>query len=259
MNRSNILLNKHSLLLVLIASTLLFGCTPKITQVKQETSQYRLSTKESTADSLTTLVIAPYKKQLDLDLSKIIATSEQAMEKGFPEGLLGNFASDACLIRSNEILNSTRKIQADFCFLNNGGLRSALPKGPIAKSKIFELMPFENELVCLVLSGETTKQLLDFIAAKGGMPVSGLRMEIKEKQASNVKVNGIIFDDKKEYKIITSDYLASGGDDLGFLSNAKEKIILNEKVRDAIIQYLEDETKKGKTIHVAIEGRITKP
>lgn len=243
-----------ALFLFLIISS----CTPKSTITKTETSQYRMTADISQGDSLTLTEIQPYKKTIDADLSAVIAVSEQPLEKATPEGLLGNLVADACMSKSKEYFSKIENGRVDFCFLNNGGLRNSLPKGDINKKKIFELMPFENELVILELDGVRTKQLFDFMANKGGMPVSGARFVIKNNLASEITVQNAHLDTSRTYFISTSDYLAGGGDDMFFLSGAKSKKYLNLKVRDAIIEYLTDENKKGNKINVSLDGRVSK-
>ena len=51
----------------------------------------------------------------------------------------------------------------DFCLLNNGGLRTSLPQGNITRRKIFELMPFENELVVVTISKEKMTDLKAYL------------------------------------------------------------------------------------------------
>ena len=54
----------------------------------------------------------------------------------------------------------------------------------------------------------------------------------------------------------TSDYLANGGDNLSFLSDAEKKISTGMKLRDLLIKYLEEKNKKGEKLSAKIEGRI---
>ena len=242
-------------LLCFMLLLLLISCSPKISLEKSEHVQYRMDSGTQEVDSVIIREIEPYKKVIDSELSSVIGVSEQKMEKAQPEGLLGNFVADLCLKKAKERKSSAR---IDFCFLNNGGLRTGLPKGDITKKKIFELMPFENELVLITFNGGIARQLFDFMANKGGMPVSGAAYVIGKKNAEGIVIGGAAFDSTREYTAVTSDYLAGGGDDLGFLAGAKEKVYLDLKVRDAIIEYITDENKKSHTIKVSLDGRVSK-
>ena len=118
-------------------------------------------------------------------------------------------------------------------------------------------MPFENEMVIVTLSGETTGKLLDFIAAKGGVPVSGLKLTLRDTLVVSALINGVPFDKSKSYKVVTSDYLANGGDNLSFMADALNKEIPHVKLRDAFINNLAERNQQGKKLTAKIEGRIT--
>lgn len=205
-------------------------------------------------DSVIKSEILPYKAKMDKEMNVPLAVSEQAMMKGQPEGVLGNFSADAVLKMSREYCKDSCNV--DFCVLNNGGLRNPLPKGTITRYDIFSLMPFENEMVVLTMKGNDMKDLFDFIANKGGMPVSGFRMKIKNQMASDIMIGDKPFDITKSYTVVTSDYLAGGGDNMVFFSNASRKFSPNKKIRDAIIEYLTKENSKGNTIAIKKDGRI---
>ncbi|MBL7915787.1 MAG: 5'-nucleotidase C-terminal domain-containing protein [Bacteroidia bacterium] len=207
-------------------------------------------------DSVLIREIDPYKSKMLEIMSEILAVSAQPLEKGQPESLLGNFVADACYERANLVISEQGKLKADFCVLNNGGLRSALPQGNITLKNCFELMPFENELVMLTLSAQSTQDLLNYIASKGGVPVSNLQMKISGSTAESVLIDGKPVDYKKEYFVLTSDYLANGGDDMKMFQNpiAIEKTGL--KVRDAIVEHLRSLPKQPFTAKA--DGRISR-
>ena len=69
-------------------------------------------------------------------------------------------------------------------------------------------------------------------------------------------VNGAPFDSTKVYKAVTSDYLANGGDQYFFLSDSKKEY-LNLKIRDVVIQYMQQQSKEGKTITASLDKRIS--
>ncbi len=117
-------------------------------------------------------------------------------------------------------------------------------------------MPFENELVQLTLDGPATRQLINFIADKGGMPVSGITFIIKDKEPFNIYIRQRPFDPEQSYKVVTSDYLANGGDELHFLANNIKRVDTGVKVRDVLIEYLKEKNKEGKILSARIEGRI---
>ena len=185
------------------------------------------------------------------------------MDVGSPEGTLGNFIADLSLFTLNN-LNENLNLKADFCILNNGGLRTPINKGPITRRKIFEVMPFENELVVLKLNSNQLHELLKFIieksyqsnSRKAGVPVSGIRLRISDNKITRGFVNTKELDYNKSYSVLTTDYLANGGDHMNFFKSCKEKIPTGILLRDAIIHYIEDINKSNIKVDAALDGRI---
>jgi 2',3'-cyclic-nucleotide 2'-phosphodiesterase (5'-nucleotidase family) len=209
-------------------------------------------------DSTQWQIISKYTEKLDEDMNRVLVYSEHAMEKGSPEGKLNNFVADLVLYFGNQLYHSKDNKSIDFCLLNYGGLREALPQGEITHARVFEMLPFENEMIVLTLESQYVEELFDYLArANTGMPVSGLRLIIKNKKPVDVLIQGETFDPSRNYKILTSDYLASGGDNMVFLTKPLEFEMLGMKVRDAIIKHMEDTHAKGEMISAQLDGRIS--
>jgi 2',3'-cyclic-nucleotide 2'-phosphodiesterase (5'-nucleotidase family) len=242
---------------LLVLSLLTASCSHSSQITKVESKDYQFSnTTYNDIDSTIYKAILPYKESMAADMNKVLAESEEALTKGTPESKLGNFFSDALLEIASLKYTPEDGLPIDFAFFTNGGLRSSLPKGNITKGNVFELMPFENELVVLSLNGTLAKKLFSYIASKNGVPVSKLRLQIKGTEAVNISVNGYPFDSTKIYKTLTSDYLANGGDQLFFLTEAKrENLIL--KVRDVLIEYMEVKNKRGEKLTARLDKRIS--
>lgn len=201
-------------------------------------------------------LIDPYKSVLDNEMNEVLILSKAEAVKGQPESSLGNLIADITLNESNNILEKKNLPAADICMLNNGGLRTSLPEGKITVGKIFELMPFENEIVILTLSGEKTAGLFNYIAKSNGMPLAGATLTIVDEKPEQILIGGKAFDPSKTYRVATSDYLAGGGDKMRFFSEPMAYQVLNVKLRDAIINYMRVENKKGNTLNPKTDGRI---
>ena len=241
----------------LLVFFLLVSCKPVYVIQKTEQSEYILSDTSNTAiDSSIYTLILPYKENVVRTMSTVLVESETSLERGLPESKLGNFVADACLSEALKIYYPSDGRQADFTFFNNGGLRRALPKGKITLGDVYELMPFENQLVVLSISGKLVKKIFNFIASKEGAPISGARFQIKDHEAVNITIKNEPLDTTKTYKALTSDYLANGGDSFDFLIDVLRENV-NLKVRDALIQNLSLAGKEGKKINVSLDGRIS--
>ncbi|HNW69475.1 MAG TPA: 5'-nucleotidase [Bacteroidales bacterium] len=207
-------------------------------------------------DSVSIKIIVPYKEQLDAQMNEVIAYSDVAMKKSLPEGLLNNFTADVVLKMGNSYLKKLNKDTASICLLNTGGLRCDIPKGSITVRNIFELMPFENEMVAVTINGKNAKKMFNFIAKKGGMPLSGAFMSIESDTAKLITLNNAAFDITKDYTVITSDYLALGGDDMTFFGSPVSYVPMTVKIRDVLIEYLKAETAKDNTVSSKLDKRI---
>ncbi len=206
-------------------------------------------------DSTIYKAMSPYKKAHDEQMYAVIAKSEDALVKADVESTLGNFFCDAVIFETKKLLGKDSAI-LDVAIFNKGGLRNSLPKGNITIGNVFELMPFDNEVVLLKLSGAQFKDMCYKIVEKGGIPIGGMRMTMKGTTPTDITIKGKPFDETKDYWVVTSDYLANGGDSYNFFKNAKERKVMNALLRNVIINYCEDITKMEQTIKPTLDGRI---
>ncbi|WP_353720511.1 5'-nucleotidase [Dyadobacter sp. 676] len=237
---------------VLLASLgLPASCRKHLVITKSEYKQYGID-RQVGADSAIIRYYQPYKDKMQKEMDRVVGQTEAALTKPpEPETLMGNFFADAIL---REGLKKDPAIQ--FALATKGGLRTTFPKGNITVSHVYELMPFENELVVLKLSGGDVRQVVDFIARKGGEPVAGIRMKIRDGRAYDVTIGGQPFDSTQTYHVLTYDYLADGGDELECLRHPLERREINQRVREALFEYIGDLTRQGKKITARLDGRI---
>lgn len=250
--------NTFRLLIILCSFvSILFSCQPKYSKlVKAERAYVIINDSTTTSDARFDSLIAPYKRIIDAEMNEVLIISETPIVKEQPEGALGNMVADIVLKKTMDKLPINIQEEPIFCILNNGGLRTSLPQGEITRKKIYELMPFENEIVVLTLTYENTQELMNYIARSGGVPVAGIKMGIQKNEAVNIFVNGNPFDKNKNYKIVTSDYLAEGGDKMFFFKNPVNKEIMSLKIRDVLIEHMKEEHKKGNTLNPKKDGRV---
>jgi 2',3'-cyclic-nucleotide 2'-phosphodiesterase (5'-nucleotidase family) len=140
--------------------------------------------------------------------------------------------------------------------VNYGGLRASLPQGNITIGNVFELMPFENEVVLIKVSGMSIRMMADKIAERGGEGISGIILGIREFKVSTLKIGGKPVEPDLDYWLVTSDYIANGGDQMSMFKNPIERINTKLKLRDVLIQTLSDRYKKEGIISVKEDGRI---
>jgi len=202
-------------------------------------------------------IILPYRTKLMNDMEQVLCISKDVLFGGRPESPLTNFCADLILQESDSIcLKRYPEIRMSVSMVNRGGLRVPIPKGEVKVQNMFELMPFENEIVFLKLSGVEMRQFIDHMASRGGEGVAGMRFGIKDDKGFNLEIQGKPIDDAKNYWLVTSDYIANGGDGFEILNSIKERISTGVKFRDMFIDHLRSLGKKEITIEAKADGRI---
>ena len=207
-------------------------------------------------DSVAIRLIRPYKVQIDREMNAVLIQSDAEAVKGMPEGPLGNLVCDLVLSQVGEYA-SAKGLKPDFVLLNNGGLRTSLPSGSISLGKVFELMPFENEVVAVTLSATKTMECLNYIARSKGMPVAGLKAVLTDSTCTQIEIQGKPFDPNRSYVVITSDYLAYGGDKMRFFANPENYQLLGVKLRDLLVEGMTSLNREGKTLQPKKDRRLT--
>lgn len=203
-------------------------------------------------DSVFLNQLKPFKSKLDEMMNEVIGYAEVNMSAHKPESLLSNLSSDIYRKKASEITGE----KIDLAISNMGGLRTQIPMGPITIGRIYQLLPFENELVVLYIQGRDLKELTGLFAKMGGQGVSGLKMGILNGDAVDVLINGQALDENKTYSVATNDFLAKGGDLMVQLTRFVKKIDTGITVRQVFIDYIREENKKGNKIHPVLENRI---
>ena len=231
----------------------LYSCSQKTSITKIQESHYVVNKNE--IDSSIYKAMLSYKKTHDEQMYAVIAKSEGALVKSDIESTLGNFFCDAVIYETKKLLGKDSSM-LNVAIFNKGGLRNSLPKGDITIGNVFELMPFDNEVVLLKISGNQFKDMCFKIVEKGGIPIGGMSLVMKGSTPTDIMVNGKPFDETKEYWVVTSDYLANGGDSYNFFKNPIERRFTKVLLRNMIINYCEDITKREQTIKPKLDGRI---
>ncbi|TNF39477.1 MAG: hypothetical protein EP310_10490 [Bacteroidetes bacterium] len=252
-------MNRHFSKLLLITWVIcIISCKPNLVLTDVKTTNLMVAEKESALDSQIVFQYLPYKRILEKDMKRVISYSEKEMVKGKPESGLTNLLADLLLEEGQkEAVRMNLQIEPVVSFFNYGGIRTWLPKGEITVGKIFELMPFENEMVFIQLTGEQLQQFYDIVAENGGSSVGGVRFIISNGKAKNIMIDGEMLDSASKYWMVTNDYAANGGDDLVVFTQRLELLSSGKKIRDIIISNFEERKINGVNLTENLDGRIT--
>ncbi len=251
------------LTIVLLASS---GC--KDYQLTRTESRSTKIDQNLATDSISEAVISSYRSGIDSLMNEVLNFAPTTLTKDSPEGTLGNWCSDAAFNATKKWVASNSDmtgIGVDFTLLNNGGLRAPIDSGEVTVGDMYQLMPFENELVLLELSGQRMQELISYVyertmigGRKGGVPVSSaFNMVIDSaKNTLSVTINGKEFDKNRTYWVSTSDYLANGGDDMHFFAKPLQQYNCEVKLRDLFISTARAHKRSGVPVNAKKEGRI---
>lgn len=193
-----------------------------------------------------------YRSEVQVLMSEVIGFAAVDLRRGKPEAPLNNFVADLMLKRGQKEFAGP----VDAALTNEGGLRVDIPAGPITLGKIFEVMPFENELVVLELTGSQLITLAKEIGEAGGEPVAGMRLEFLDNVLERCIIRGKSAIGDSLYHLVTTDYLSSASRNRFKILSQTPRTLLGITVRDAIIDEIKERHKSGQPITAQVDGRI---
>lgn len=204
-------------------------------------------------DPAAAALIKPYRDQVASQMAEVLGTAPVALTKGSGESALVNFVGDLQRLEAGRALGKA----VDLGLVTTGAVRAPLPAGPITLENVFELMPFENDLVVMELPGETLHQLFVFAALKK-LPISGATYAVgADRQPTDIRIGGQPFDPRapRRYTLATSDYLAGGGDNLDAFRGLPFRTT-GLRLRNVIAEHIRQLTKAGRPVEARVEGRV---
>jgi 2',3'-cyclic-nucleotide 2'-phosphodiesterase (5'-nucleotidase family) len=108
---------------------------------------------------------------------------------------------------------------ADIATHNNAGIRDGLPQGLVNYGQLYAVLPFDNQLMAMDLTGKQVLEILEHSVSyqAGRLQVAGLafRFDMSRPAGNRVleaTIGGQPLDPARVYRMVTIDYLASGGD-----------------------------------------------
>lgn len=213
-------------------------------------------------------VVAKYKELLDQLEVLVGATSVplDALSKSVrtKETDIGNFIADAYC----------DAVDAEIGFVNGGSIRADLSytPGPLTKRDVLSMLPFNNPIIKIEISGKTLMEVLEHSVARsredgepGRFPqISGLKFtfdlnKLPGQRITTASVGGKAIESGKTYTLATSDFLVSrGGDGYTMFKGAKILIAADKAPKDSDVFEKAIRESPNSTIAPRVEGRITR-
>ena len=181
--------------------------------------------------------LTPYLKDAKVRRAEklgVDVTSE--VRRGYDqESALGNLFADLML----EVFP-----RADIALMNGGGVRGNLPAGPLTYGGVFEMMPFDNRFATATMSVAELRHVLEknlSAQKKGGIfSTAGLTATIacdaNGRAAATLLRTGVALKDSDEVTVVSTDFVALGGD--GGLGIAEARVVVDEgePVRERLVE-----------------------
>ena len=183
-------------------------------------------------------VIAPLAAEIKATFDLPLVKAPQGLFRGRrgEENLLGYWVADMMRQAAQTALG----VPVRFAITNAGGLRSNLRAGQLKVADIFELMPFENELVVVELTGAEILQVVrEGILRRGGEPCSGVIAKVggspDQGTISITWADGNAIDPREVVKVATTDYLYGGGDSIPTLKTGRKPFTTGLTLRQLLL------------------------
>lgn len=214
-------------------------------------------------------MLGKFKEPLREISEKVIGRTSVALEGEradirSKETNLGNILTDAMVEKANE------SVKTHIAIHNSGGIRTSIPKGDITLGQVLTVLPFENSMVVLKVTGEELWQALENSVSDAEVgegkfaQVSGVKFKydsnaLPGKRVWQVEVktdNGYEkVDLKKSYHVATVSFLADGGLGYTMFKRAKDEGRITE-LFIADFEVLASYLKKHSPVKPQVEGRI---
>jgi len=202
-------------------------------------------------------LIAPFKNHIDQEMDSVLAYAPHTLtKKDTPYNTaIGNMMADAVFELANPVFQKRTQYPFHAVLLNHGGIRASLNEGNVTTRTAYTIMPFENEIVVVELSGKQVKDMFKYLEKGVAHPISGMTIELDQQgELKDARIQGWEIEDNETYFIATTDYLQNGGDRMNFFAKPISILHLDYKMRNVLIDYF----KKNDTIAPVADQRFFK-
>ncbi|MEA2021599.1 MAG: 5'-nucleotidase C-terminal domain-containing protein [Candidatus Caldatribacteriota bacterium] len=180
-----------------------------------------------------------YNKDMEPVLGKILGKTTVALDHDRYAGpsLLGEWTC--------EIMKDAAGVQ--IAMTNGGGLRTDIPAGEITSGKLYEVMPFDNTLYTMKLSGADVKANIEHGILNediGWVQIAGVKAVYDPEAEAGNRIVSMVLEDgnpvemDEYYTVVTNDFMFTGGDKYNF-ENSKDGLNTFIPIRDAMMEAVE--------------------
>lgn len=182
---------------------------------------YQLSELPRVQDPAMERFLKPIFKNIDSKYNEILAVNNQMLTNDRNgESRVGDLFMD--LLKNG--------FKADVALYNGGAIRDTLPSGRVTVRDLLKIFPFDSTIYTAEVKGSDLRQVLEHgignndisrLRFSGLQIIADIRRGEGQRISSATFSDGSILDDEKYYKIVSNDFMFSGGDGFYSLKNAR--------------------------------------
>jgi len=186
-----------------------------------------------------------YEEKAKAIMEEVVGHSPVALVRQEGESSIGNLLADSFRAFT----------QADLALYNQGGMRADIPAGPVTMAKVFEVMPFSNQVMTTDLTGQQVEILFDYLAARGGGDaISGAQFRISSGKVRDILIGGRPLQLHQTYRVAANEFMMAGGDKFEVLTQGKN-VRSHGLDRQALVEFLKA-LERNPQKWPQVEGRI---
>ncbi|KYD30648.1 5'-nucleotidase [Geobacillus sp. B4113_201601] len=201
-------------------------------------------------------LVEKYEAKVAPLVNQVVGTAAETItdeQNASGESALGNLIADAQRAAMN----------TDFAFMNPGGIRADIEQGEVTWGELYNVQPFNNQLVKMTLTGAQIRELLNqqWQPTKTRMlQISGLRYTWSASRPAGNKVvdiqlpDGTPLNPNGEYTVTVNSFLADGGDGFTVLTQGTNREVGPVDL-DALVSYIRG---LAQPFSARMEGRINR-
>lgn len=234
---SKLLISKLIILLLAIYAPLLYA---QPTYTLRYSSVTLDTTYAQHPDTNMQAYILLHKAKLDSAMNKVIGFCPQELQSFAPQSPLSNLLTDLLYDIGSHLCMEQTGRSADLSLLNFGGIRTHMPAGNITIETIYNILPFDNSIVIILLKGSELKKIFENKTLANCQPYSHAQVFYENSKPVSVKINHKKIKPNKLYRLVTIDFIQTGGDQILEGVKFEDVITTQYLLRTAIMDYIID-------------------
>ena len=196
---------------------------------------FAIDSSKITPDTELAAEISRVEAKIDSLLDEVITSSKGLFNRSFSEeSTVGNLITDFMLSKSG----------AQIAMQNSGGIKATISEGPVTLRTLYDMLPFENNLVTVEMEGWELENIIEeSLSGKTGfLQAAGLNCTYSSSNPPGFRIIQIDVNDEplefnSKYKVCVNDFMAANEHDWPEIRHAANHEILG-LMREGLVEWL---------------------